>query len=80
MIRLGSTVTDSISGFTGVVVGRVEYLTGCNQCLVQPKVGSDGKMADSHWFDEQRLKWDGGELVALDNGKSPGFDKSAPTR
>ncbi|HWA22287.1 MAG TPA: hypothetical protein VG735_07835 [Caulobacterales bacterium] len=33
---IGKTITDSITGFCGVVIGRVEYITGCNQLLVQP--------------------------------------------
>ena len=76
---LGKKVKDKITGFEGVVTGRVEYLTGCNQCLVQPKVGKDGGFKDSQWFDEQRLIADTKvKPVTLDNGRTPGADKPAP--
>ena len=52
---LGHKVKDRITGFTGIVIGRVEYLTGCNQVLVAAPVGADGALKDSHWIDEQRV-------------------------
>ncbi|MDG4903176.1 hypothetical protein P9279_21950 [Mesorhizobium sp. WSM4962] len=79
---LGTTVRDIVTGFSGVVTGRVEYITGCNQALVQPKVKEDGSaMTDSAWVDEQRLEAVAGvPRVKLDNGATPGFDKPAPRR
>ena len=35
MINLGDTVKDKISGFTGVVVARTEWLYGCIRLAVQ---------------------------------------------
>lgn len=55
-IKLGSTVKDVISGFAGVVTGRAEYITGCNQLLVQPPLKKDGELANSAWWDEDRLE------------------------
>lgn len=78
---LGRTATDKITGFKGVVTGRVEYLTGCNQLLIAPKVGSDGALKDSQWFDEQRCEFDdSAETVVLNNGRTPGPDRAAPKR
>ena len=77
---LGYTVQDSITGFTGVAIGAVQYITGCNQILVQPRA-EDGKQdfPASAWVDEQRLKLlPAIERVALNNGLTPGFDKPAP--
>lgn len=76
--ELGTTAKDKITGFSGVVVGRVEYLTGCNQVLLVPKVGKDGSLREAQWFDEQRCDQVGKVKVAIDNGPSPGFDKPAP--
>lgn len=76
---LGSTVRDRITGFTGVVTGHVEYLTGCNQALVVPPM-RDGKLPESQWFDVQRLEDTGAECIVLDNGATPGCDKAAPKR
>lgn len=78
---LGCRVVDRITGFAGVVVGCVEYLTGCNQCLVVPPVDpSTGALRDGHWLDEQRLQpVVGSERISLDNGATPGHD-IAPSR
>lgn len=55
MFALGLQVKDHITGFTGFVTGRVEYLTGCAQYLVQPEC-EDNKWCEARWFDENRLK------------------------
>ena len=36
MAQLGDKVKDTITGFTGVVTGRSEWLFGCVRCAVQP--------------------------------------------
>lgn len=80
-IKLGKTYQDKITRFRGVATGYVQYISGCNQVLLAPKVGADGALNDAHWFDEQRLDVIGSaELIVLDNGKTPGFDKPAPKR
>jgi len=79
-VVLGQSVKDIITGFSGVVTGRVEYITGCNQVLVAPKVGKDGAHVDSYWIDEQRVEVLKKKRVVLDNGSTPGFDKAAPKR
>lgn len=79
--ELGSTVTDEITGFTGIVTGRVEYISGCNQLLVTARVGADGAVKDPQWFDEQRCAVDSSKpKLVLKNEASPGFDKAAPKR
>lgn len=77
-IILGKHVTDLITGFKGVVVGHVEYLSGCNQCLVVPPVDKDGKLQEGQWFDDQRLKLSEGEPISLANGDTPGRDALPP--
>lgn len=54
-IELGMTVTDKITGFSGVVTGRCEYISGCHQVLIQPRVKDTGEFVDSRWMDEDRL-------------------------
>lgn len=77
---LGAKVRDRITGFSGVVTGYVEYLTGCNQVLVVPPIGNDGAFRDSMWFDVQRVEIVALERIVLDNGATPGADRSAPKR
>ena len=80
-VLLGQSVIDCITGFKGVVLGRVEYISGCNQVLVQPKVDKTGAPRDSLWIDEQRVQVDPKvKRVVLDNGQTPGFDKAPPKR
>lgn len=52
---LGVRVEDKVTGFKGIITGRAEFLTGCNQYIVNPGVDKDGKMMDTNWVDEDRL-------------------------
>jgi len=56
-IDLGVEVLEAISGLKGIVVGRIDYLTGCKQYNVKPKgLTKDGQMKEAIWIDEDRLK------------------------
>ena len=55
MIPFRSVVKDSISDFEGTVTGRTEYINGCIQYLVVPKVFKNGTKIDSLWIDEVQL-------------------------
>mgnify|MGYP001559567358 CR=1 FL=1 len=78
-IWLGKTVKDAITGFVGVVTGHVEYLTGCNQCLVQPGVTLDGSWTESQWIDDHRLSVVS-ETAPVLSAQGSGSDKAAPKR
>ncbi len=54
-IKMGSTVKDKVTGFTGIVTARCEFISGCLQYCVLPKSGKDGKYPDHQYFDEERL-------------------------
>lgn len=54
-INLGDKAKDNVSGFTGIVVARCEWLNGCVRLTIQPPVGKDGKLPDSGTFDEDSL-------------------------
>lgn len=80
MIEMGSTAKDRITGFRGIVTGRAQYLTGCNQYLLNPPA-KDGALVCSEWFDEQRLEVDASyDVVRLDNSNGNGADRAAPKR
>jgi hypothetical protein len=55
MIKLGQKVKDTVTGFTGIATSRIEYLNGCVQYCLKPKVDKDGKMQDGIWFDDAQL-------------------------
>jgi hypothetical protein len=77
---LGKTVRDELSGFGGVVTGHVEYLTGCNQCLVQPRCKDDGGFVESQWLDDDRLVVTNDTVFAFPRQTAAGCDKQAPKR
>jgi hypothetical protein len=55
-IELGSKVKDKVTGFTGIVVARSEWLYGCRRYTVQADKLSDGKPGDGQGFDEDALQ------------------------
>lgn len=79
-LQLGCTAHDKITGFQGVVTGICEYISGCNQALLVPKVDKEGKHVDGQWYDVQRLVVHDDEVITLDNGETPGCDMPAPKR
>ncbi|MEE8262750.1 MAG: hypothetical protein V3R83_09840 [Gammaproteobacteria bacterium] len=69
-IEFGSTATDEVTGFTGKVTGRTEYMSGCIQyCL---EFIHEGK-PEREWFDAARL----GSDETLTGGPHPSPPKSA---
>jgi hypothetical protein len=80
-VELGKEARDVITGFTGIVTGKVRYISGCNQTLLTPSVGADGTPKDPGWFDDQRVvPVENGRTVSLNNARTPGPDKQAPKR
>ena len=54
-VKLGQKVRDRVTGFSGVVMGRTEYLYGCVSCGILSEQLKDGKPMEWSWIDEQRL-------------------------
>jgi hypothetical protein len=79
-VTLGATYRDKITGFKGICTGYCDYLSGCNQALLIPRVGKDGKAPDGAWYDVQRLDRVDAKVIALENEKTPGCDMPAPIR
>lgn len=72
MIELGKKARDRITGFEGVITGRAQYLTGCDQYVLTPSV-KDGSYQASQWFDEGRLEITGAGIDAASvAGPRPG--------
>ncbi|MCZ4351567.1 hypothetical protein O4H61_03475 [Roseovarius aestuarii] len=55
-IEMGDLVKDTLSGFTGAVIARLEHLTGCNQVHVLPQSDAENEMKDGVWFDIERIE------------------------
>ena len=55
-IPFRSEATDSISGFTGIVTGRAEYLVGTVDYLIEPRgMQASGEPLVSKWINSTRL-------------------------
>lgn len=57
MIKLGTKVKDKVTGFVGIATSRIEFLNGCVQYSVKPKMKKgENKVPESSFFDEQQLE------------------------
>lgn len=65
-MRFGDRARDKVTGFEGIVIGRTEWITGCDQYALQPQgVNTDGKKFEAVWFDVQRLEVTEQAVIAL---------------
>jgi len=55
MLNLGKKAKDKITGFEGIIVGKISYLFGCAQYGIAPEA-KDGKVSETHYFDEGRIE------------------------
>lgn len=78
--ELGTTLKDELSGFTGVVTGRADYLTGCNTYCLLPKIKESGEYPDSKWLDEGRLGQTSSDIVKLEETEKPGGGPNPPSK
>jgi hypothetical protein len=76
---MGDEVEDVISGFKGTVIGRYEYLTGCNHYGVEAKA-KDGDTPKYDSIDEQRLKLVKAGAVTLARKYGSTATEAAPAR
>lgn len=78
-LDLGLKVKDKITGFTGIITGRIQHITGCDQYCINPqRIKDDGEPSKSCWFDEGRLEILGKgiseEYIESKSGKGPCCD------
>jgi hypothetical protein len=55
-IKLGTKVKDKVTGYTGLVIGRTDWLYGCLRYTVQSQDMKDGKPVEAMCFDEASLE------------------------
>lgn len=82
MIELGKEGRDKITGFTGIITTRVEYLFGCTQYGLVPKVNEDGEIKSGEFFDEGRIEVIAPGITAeeVQAEKPGGINRDAPKR
>lgn len=54
----GKLCKDKVTGFEGVCTGRIEWMYGCDQYCLTPKVSEDNKtkLNGGEWFDDGRVE------------------------
>lgn len=52
---LGKKVESRVTGFKGIATAKVEFINGCVQYCVKPRVGKDGAMPEGHYIDVEEL-------------------------
>lgn len=79
--ELGLEAEDIITGFKGFITYRVEYLTGCPQYGLQPKMKKgDKEVTHAKQFDENSLRLTG-KSISLPNEEEvkKEFEKAGKT-
>ena len=72
MLKLGQEGKDKITGFKGIITSRHQYITGCDQYALTPKM-KKGELGENIQFDEGRIEITGpGINKAEVKTKSPG--------
>jgi len=79
-IALGDKAECQVTGFKGIVTAISDYIDGCRQVCLTPKVGKDGQVMESHWFDIERLKVKKQSAINLNSQPTGGPQPSPPTR
>ena len=75
MVELGQEVKDVVTGFRGIATAKVEYLNGCLQFCVRPKVdmpkkGEAQKYPEGKYIDVEQLKTVGKSKIKLQSHTS----------
>lgn len=65
-IRMRIEAQDRVTGLRGIITGKTEYINGCVQWLLKPKVDKDGKLVDGCWIDTVQLEYVGPGLEETD--------------
>lgn len=59
LFELGQEVEDTITGYKGYIIARIEHITGCNTYWVQRKYKEKEEIKHPESFDENRLRGTG---------------------
>ena len=76
MIKLGDKVRDKVTGFTGIASAKCEFLNGCVQFLVRPKMavpkkGETPKYPEGTYIDVEQLDVVGTRKLKLNEREEP---------
>jgi hypothetical protein len=75
--QLGQQLRDLVTSFTGIAVSRIEYLNGCIQYGVKPKVDEKGAMPEVQYIDQHQLEATG-ESISIEKDDTGGDMPDCP--
>lgn len=55
MKNLGKKAKDKVTGFEGIIIGKINYLTGCDQYGIVAPVKKGEATKSAEWFDVHRV-------------------------
>lgn len=76
-IKLGNKVKCKITGLTGIATARIEYINGCIQFCVKPKVDKNNKIIEGEYIDIDELEFVN-EGIAIRKRTSGGYQRDCP--
>lgn len=71
---LGRQGKDTVTGFEGIIISQHQYLTGCTQYGLQPKIKEDGSLPEAKYFDATRVQVFGEAVNISGTEESPGCE------
>ncbi len=79
-IKLGTKIKDRITGLEGIAIAKIEYLNGCVQYSIKPKLDKDGKVQEGEWVDSQQIAVVGEKVLEVKkaSGGTGGASNIAP--
>ena len=81
MDKLGKKAKDKVTGITGIIIGKANYLFGCAQYAISTQVDKPGETSVTRWFDEGRVKIVGAGIKpsSVKARKNGGLNEDAPS-
>lgn len=74
LYNLGDKAKDRITGFTGIIIARTQWLTNCNTYALKYTKLHENKPMDAQWFDEPNI-----EIVKKKEALEPKKKTGGPT-
>ena len=56
MDNLGKKGRDKVTGFEGIITGKVSYLFGREMYVLDPSSVTGRRLPESEWFDKDRIE------------------------
>ena len=72
--NLGRQGKDTVTGFEGIIISEHQYLTGCTQYGLQPKIKEDGSLPEAKYFDATCVQVTGEPMYIPGTEEDPGCE------